>query len=100
MARKNPVERISDFQLVGDRARESMGVRKPAEELGGHHVDPRVGALGREDGRDQELIRVGVDQRADRLGVLALQRLHDAPGVGLCIRRRSSTPGHARRLSP
>ena len=84
MARKKPVERISASSSVGYRARRVDGVGIPAEELGGHHVDPRVGALGREDGRDQQLIGVGVDQGADRLGVLALQRLHDPAGVGLC----------------
>ncbi len=84
-ARKNPVERIRASSSEGTAAARSGGVGIPAEQLRRHHVDPRVGALGREDRGDEELIGVRMDQGAGRLGILALQRLHDPPGVDLRV---------------
>ena len=44
-----------------------------AEERRGHHVDPHIGALGREDGRDQELEPVAMMQRTGDVGIQLLE---------------------------
>ena len=48
---------------------EGIQRRKPFKQGGRHHVDPRVGALGRQAGGDEQLQRIGIGQRADGVGV-------------------------------
>ena len=61
-------------QLLGCALREVRGAGVALKKRGSHHVDARVGTLGGESGRDQALERIGIHQRADRIGVFFFQR--------------------------
>lgn len=61
-------------QLLGRALCEVRGAGVALKKRGSHHVDARVGTLGGESGRDQTLERIGVHQRADRIGVFFFQR--------------------------
>ena len=51
--------------------------------LGRHQVDPGIGALGREDRRHQELIRVAMDKGTDGVRINFLERIrHPRAWVG------------------
>ena len=76
LLRKN---RVTNHVLhVGDaRAGERCRVRPAAEQFGGHHVHPRVGALRAEDGGPDQLERICEGQLAMRVGIFVSQPAHD-----------------------
>ena len=92
--RKKPVERISSSTSSWSASARSAGVGIPREQRGRHHVDALVGALRRQDRRDQQLVRVRVLQRAVRVGIELRERFHD----GARARPRTSRTGHGRRV--
>ena len=69
------------FEVAGEGHRETGGIGKTAEQLGGDHIDPSIRALGREDGRHQKLVGIGVSQGADGLGIGTLQPRANPPGL-------------------
>ena len=77
LLRKNPVDRMISSTSSGRAAGERFRVGIAPEELRRHQVDPRVGALGREDRGAQQLERVAVIELAVRVGVALLQPLED-----------------------
>ena len=79
------------LELAGRRARERVRVRVAAEERGRDLVDPLVGALRREDRRDEQLVGVGEMQLGVGVRVLRAELFQDASG----FRRRLRWCGHA-----
>jgi len=77
LARKNPVERMISSTFSGSGPSQRGGIRIGRKESGRHHVDPRVGALRRQDGGRQELEGVLVLEGAEfprRAGILLTAR--------------------------
>ena len=77
--RKKPVERTSSSSSSGSAAARSAGVGYLREQRGRHHVHPLVGALRRQDRRDEQLVRVRVIERAVRVGIQLAQRSRRPP---------------------
>ena len=102
-ARKNPVDLTSSSTSSGFAAASDCGVGVGGEERGRHHVDPGVGALGRQDGGRQQLEGILEVQRAQLGGGARVdlgQALDGQAGPALrCpgLRHRFTVPGYVGR---
>ena len=65
------------FELVGRRPRQRARVRISLEEGRRDAIDPLVGALRRQNRRDEQLVRVAEVELGERARVLALELLED-----------------------
>ena len=90
--RKKPVDWIDLSTSSGSATARSAGVGIPGEQRGRHHVHALVGALRRQDRRDEQLVRVRVVQRAVRVGIELREQLDD----GARARLRTPGSGHGR----
>src|SRR5262249_23797620 len=70
-------------------------IGKSAEQLRRNLVDPGVGALRREDGRHQELIRIRMSQGTRGLRIGTPQRVSDPAGMALGIAAGTTGRRHA-----
>ena len=92
LARKKPVEWIRASTSARSAAGQRRRVGEAGEEGGGDQVDPGVGALGREDRRDEELIRARWSRAQRAVGVEPLQGPDD---LAAWARGRSWVPSLA-----
>jgi len=76
------------LEFVSRCARERTRIRIPLEQRRCDLIDALVGALRRQDRRNEQLVGVGVMEFGVGVGVLAAERLHDPPRVGGRFGRR------------
>lgn len=77
------------FQIVKRSFGEILGRGIFFEQRGGHLIDADVGALGREDRRDEQLQRGIIRQAASGVGIAFFQAAQHFSSIGLLVRRDS-----------
>ena len=83
LLRKKPVDRMISSTSSGRAIESDFGIGIAPEEVRRNQVDPRVGALGRQDRGTQEFERVVMIELAVRVGIALLQPTEDLLRAGL-----------------